>query len=471
MKVLIATHNEGKKREFVDILNKLNYEFVTLNEFPNCEEPIENGLTIMENAIIKAKYYYDLYKIPVIADDTGLFIANLNNQPGVNSARYSGMGDAQNRKKVLENLKNTESEAYFETILAFYDGKSLVTANGRLNGRIITFERGNNGFGYDSIFYVPELGKTLAEIDHNIKNSISHRFNALNQLVHKLNLSNENSKNNFIKEYIKEKFNSDVSNIEKILGGMSNDTYKVSFNGQDYTFRIPGQTAELFVSRIYEKNSLNIVKGNNNFLQYFYFDEKNGVKISPYIIKKEETPNIEKLSYVLNEMHKLPLFENDYLPFERLRYSERLNKILKVDFDEEYFELRDKLFSFEDYLNKRQKVSCHNDAQLSNYIFTDDNYVLIDFEFTGNNDFLYDFACYGNDDLNIGFQVAEYTLSRTLMEEEIKIIELWYALQAMTWYLVAKFKFITGMEYKPDMNFDQVATFFLNKSKNLLKKY
>lgn len=183
MKVLIATHNEGKKREFVDILNKLNYEFVTLNEFPNCEEPIENGLTIMENAIIKAKYYYDLYKIPVIADDTGLFIANLNNQPGVNSARYSGMGDAQNRKKVLENLKNTESEAYFETILAFYDGKSLVTANGRLNGRIITFERGNNGFGYDSIFYVPELGKTLAEIDHNIKNSISHRFNALNQLV------------------------------------------------------------------------------------------------------------------------------------------------------------------------------------------------------------------------------------------------------------------------------------------------
>lgn len=471
MKVLIATHNEGKKREFVDILGNLNYDFVTLNEFPECEEPIEDGLTLMENSIIKAKYYHDLFKLPVIADDTGLFIAKLNNQPGINAARYSGMGDAANRKKVLENLKNTESDAYFETFLAFYDGKTLITANGRLKGRIITFERGENGFGYDSIFYVPELGKTLAEIDHSIKNKISHRYNALTQLVNKLNLQDENSKLEYIHQFIKNRFNTKPENIQKILGGMSNDTYKVTIDSKDYTFRIPGQTAELFVSRQYELNSLNKVINNLNFIQYTEFDLESGVKLSPYIIKKEETPLIEKLSYALTEMHNLPAFENDYLPFERLRYSERLNKILDVEFDEEYYELRDKLFTFEEFLSKRPKVSCHNDAQLSNYIFTENNYILIDFEFTGNNDPYYDYACFGNNDLNIGFKVAECNLNRKLTEEDIKIIELWYALQSMTWYLVAKFKFITGMEYKPDMNFDQVATFFLNKSKNLLKKY
>lgn len=471
MKVLIATHNEGKKKEFIDILGKLNYDFVTLNEFPKCEEPIEDGITIMENAILKAKYYFDLFKIPVIADDTGLFIDKLNNEPGVNSARYSGKGDAANRHKVLENLKNTESEAYFESFLVFYDGKTLITANGRLNGRIITLERGENGFGYDPIFLVPELGKTLAEIDHSKKNSISHRFKALNQLVNKINIKDENNKINYIKQYIENKFHVMPSNVEKILGGMSNDTYKVSINNKDYTFRIPGQTAELFVSRKYEIDSLELVKGNENFIQYIDFDLESGVKVSPYIIRKEETPNISKLAKALEEMHNLPNFKNDYLPFERLRYSERLNKILNANFDEEYFELRDKLFTFEEMLMSRPKVSCHNDAQLSNYIFTDNQYVLIDFEFTGNNDMYYDFACYGNDDLSIGFDVAEATLQRKLTFEDQKIIELWYALQSMTWYLVAKFKFITGMEYKPDMNFDQVATFFLNKSKNLLKKY
>ena len=106
MKILIASHNKGKVNEFINLFENLNIEFLLLSEFAEVPEPIENGNTLMENALIKAKYYYDLFKVPVIADDTGLFVKGLNGEPGIHAARYSENGEAGNRKKILDNLKD-----------------------------------------------------------------------------------------------------------------------------------------------------------------------------------------------------------------------------------------------------------------------------------------------------------------------------------------------------------------------------
>ena len=116
-------------------------------------------------------------------------------------------------------------------------------------------------------------------------------------------------------------------------------------------------------------------------------------------------------------------------------------------------------------------MACHNDNQLSNFILNNDAYRLIDFEFTGNNDPLFDYACFGNNDLNIGKKAYSITVGRDITEEENKVIELWYSVQAMTWYLVASFKDATGLGESLGLDFKEIATMFLRKAENLLKKY
>lgn len=472
MKVLIASHNKGKINEFKDILKNLNFEFVTLNDFPNIEEPEENGLTLNENSLIKAKYYYDHFKIPVIADDTGLFIDDLGGEPGIKSARYSGISEKANRELVLQKLNGKMSNAYFETVLTFYDGSNVITANGIMQGVISNQEKGIHGFGYDSIFYLPQYDKTLAELGTEIKNSLSHRYHATNNLKRKITFfNNPNDEIEYIKTLITNNLFEDVVSIEKIIGGMSNNTYLVETNKGQYTARIPGINAELFVGRMKELGSLNLVRNKPSFVQYTYFDLQSGFKLSPYIIREQNDYSEKAIAEVLDELHNLSRFENDYKPFDRFLYYERLVEIFGMNLDDDYFVLKNKILSYRNYLEQRPKVPCHNDAQLSNHIFNNNKHILIDFEFTGNNDPLFDFACLGNDDLNIGKNAYSKLVQRELSEEENKVIELWYSLQALSWYLVAMFKYATGMNKTAGLDFSNIATYFLKKADDLLKNY
>lgn len=472
MKILLASHNKGKINEFVNLLSDLNIEFCLLDEFEKVEEPLEYGKTLVENALIKAKYYYDLFKLPVIADDTGLFIKGLNNEPGVHSARYSGNGEDGNRKKVLENLKSNDRSAYFETVLVYFDGKTLISSNGRLFGEIAYKEIGNMGFGYDSIFYLPSYQKTLAEIGPIEKNKISHRHNAILEMSFKLKfLLNEITHHDYIEKLIIDVYQTSAQSIERLPGGMSNDTYLVNLGDKKKVVRIPGFSDNVYVDRFNEYESLKIVKGHNLFVQFDYFDEITGVKISPYIEEKHEELDYKKLSYTLEELHKNVKLDKTYDPIKQLAYYYRLNQIFEEKLDPLFNELYQKIKSYAPYLNKRPVVACHNDNQLSNFILNKDAYRLIDFEFTGNNDPLFDYACFGNNDLSIGKKAYSITVGRDITEEENKVIELWYSVQAMTWYLVASFKDATGLGESLGLDFKEIATMFLRKAENLLKKY
>ncbi len=189
MKLVIASNNQHKIAEIKSILQGKFDEMLSLEEAGIECDPDETGDTFEENAIIKVNEVAKLTDCAVLADDTGLCVDALDGQPGVHSARYAGNHDhIANRKKLLQKLSDkTNRNAHFETVVAlrFPDGK-LITASGKVDGRILTEEDGTNGFGYDTLFYCNELQKSFGLATETEKNSCSHRARALRTLLKKL---------------------------------------------------------------------------------------------------------------------------------------------------------------------------------------------------------------------------------------------------------------------------------------------
>ena len=184
MKLVLATHNDGKILEMQYALKDTSVDVITLKDFPHIGEIPETGQTLLENAFIKAKTVFNETGLPSLADDTGLEIDALSGEPGVYSARYAGENASylDNCAKVLSKLNGVRPEdrtARFRTIMAFVGKDKKFHCEGNVNGLIIDEMIGHNGFGYDPIFYYPKLEKTFAELKKDEKNSISHRGIAL----------------------------------------------------------------------------------------------------------------------------------------------------------------------------------------------------------------------------------------------------------------------------------------------------
>jgi len=187
-KVLIASKNEGKIKEFRKMLAPYGTEVLSLNDLPDAPNVEETGATFQENARLKAEAIAERYQCLAIADDSGLAIDALGGRPGIYSARYAGeeKDDRKNIEKVLKELEDVpmnERSARFVCVLAVSrPGSETVFAEGECRGFITTAPRGEGGFGYDPIFYIPEMNKTFAELTSEEKNAISHRARALKNL-------------------------------------------------------------------------------------------------------------------------------------------------------------------------------------------------------------------------------------------------------------------------------------------------
>ncbi len=190
MKVIAATKNKGKIKEIQEILAPLDMEIISQHEFGIDIDAEETGDTFEKNALIKARAVAMVCDYPVLADDSGLCVDALSGAPGVYSARYAGE-DATDRdriEKLLTEMSGKENrDAKFVTAVAFIfpDGTEM-TSTGEVKGHITNEPRGNNGFGYDPVFYCDEIGKTFAEGTDEEKNSVSHRGRALLGLYEKL---------------------------------------------------------------------------------------------------------------------------------------------------------------------------------------------------------------------------------------------------------------------------------------------
>ena len=190
MDIVAATNNSGKAKEFAEILKDLGVTVLTMKDLGISVEIPETGKTFAENAMIKAREVEKLCNLPVLADDSGLCVNALDGAPGLYSARFAGIGatDSELRAKLLKAMEGEKDRSAFfisSVAMLFPDGRSL-TAEGRVHGEITESERGNGGFGYDAIFYCPEIGKTFAEAEPYEKDKVSHRARALGELYKKL---------------------------------------------------------------------------------------------------------------------------------------------------------------------------------------------------------------------------------------------------------------------------------------------
>lgn len=185
MKIVFATHNKHKLNEIKKI-SKGQLRILSLDDI-NCHEDIpETGETLKENALIKAKFIINKFKLDCFADDTGLEVETLNNAPGIYSARYAGekCDSEDNMRKLLNEMKGVENRsARFRTIIALLLNNREYFFEGEIYGDIIDSKRGTNGFGYDPIFVPRGYDKTFGELSADIKNHLSHRAIATQKLV------------------------------------------------------------------------------------------------------------------------------------------------------------------------------------------------------------------------------------------------------------------------------------------------
>jgi len=190
-KIVIASANNHKVSEISIKIQPFFDQILSLADFPEIGEIIEDGNTIEENSFIKSRTAFEHTKIASIADDTILEVDALNGDPGLFTARYAGENATyeENMTKLLERLDGIEDSyrtARFRTIISYVDGKDDFHVEGSIEGKILNTRVGNNGFGYDPIFYSTELNLSLAEMDSDQKNKISHRGLAIKKFVSKI---------------------------------------------------------------------------------------------------------------------------------------------------------------------------------------------------------------------------------------------------------------------------------------------
>ena len=190
-KLVLASNNAKKMKELNTLLAPLGFEVIPQGQLgiPEAEEP---HCTFVENALAKARHASKLSGLPALADDSGLCVAALGGAPGVYSARYAGepKSDARNNQKLLADLgDNANRAAHFVSVIILVrhaDDPQPLIAEGEWHGEILPAERGEGGFGYDPMFYLPEFDQTAAELDAAIKNQQSHRGRAMQQLIARL---------------------------------------------------------------------------------------------------------------------------------------------------------------------------------------------------------------------------------------------------------------------------------------------
>ncbi len=269
---------------------------------------------------------------------------------------------------------------------------------------------------------------------------------------------------------------SDVKIIERLLGGMSNYTYVVSADDILYTFREPGPYSEFFVDRNIEKENIKLFEELNITNETIYFNTIDGKKIAKYIpgnplntVKPEEYP-LDKVADILKIIHNSnKLAKNDYNPFGRLEYYERIVKGLGYEHSEEYLKTKQEFYTYKEYLDSQEKVLCHGDSQPSNFVKTKDRVFVVDFEYCGNIDPIYDIACFSNMRYEDGYKLLHEYYQEPNKDQRNRF-HLWRAFQAFQWHNVAVFKELKGMSEQLHIDFKKVAQNYLDLTKFLLSK-
>ena len=282
---------------------------------------------------------------------------------------------------------------------------------------------------------------------------------------------------NLIKNIASEALHIDPSLIvidHRLMGGMSNYTYVINCDGALYTFRIPGKNADQFVNRTHEQTHITLEEslGLNN--ETVYFDPETGYKIAKYLKgtplhEKNPLDYLKQASDVLHTIHESGIESPyPYAPFERLeKYEGYLNEYDHTH-DARYHAAKKVLTDHRSFLEETPLTFTHGDAQISNFLDTEDGLKLMDWEFTGMNDPFYDLACFGNNDFSHAESLLPVYLNKAPSKDEWNRLYLWRLFQTLQWHNVALYKHYIGLSKDLNVDFYKVSNLYLDKADTMI---
>lgn len=269
--------------------------------------------------------------------------------------------------------------------------------------------------------------------------------------------------------------NEEVEVVERLMGGMSNYTYIIKVKSNLYTFRIPGKKAEKFVDRMVEVYHIGLIEDLDLNNKTVYLDINSGYKIAEYI---EGTPlhefdpldHLENVAKVLHKIHELgKKSDYDYNPLGRLKIYEDYTLEYGFVHSDRYKSLKEKFLSYKDkYMIDENLVLSHGDSQVSNFVVTEDELKLMDWEFTGNNDPYYDIACFGNANFDHALALLPVYLGKVPTTEEYNRLYFFRLFQTLQWHNVALYKEFIGLSKDLGVDFMFVANLYLDKAERFL---
>ena len=278
-----------------------------------------------------------------------------------------------------------------------------------------------------------------------------------------------------VKNFLKSTFDMDVSNIQQIYGGMMNSSFLYSFENKNYIIYFPTDQANKMVDRHLEKCNQLLFYKSATTSKNIYFDEKSGIKINEYIsgksLDKIDDYDLQKIANLFKKVHNSPLLsQKNYSPFDKLETFKANLIEFNYQLDKQYKELENFLFKYKEFLTKQKLTLCHNDAQKSNIIRSNnDQYYLIDFEFAGNNDPIYDIATFGNGDVQEGYRLLYAYFLNPSQEEKLRYF-LWRIYISLQWYVVAIYKDLSGEGLTHKIDFKNVARHFIENAEIAYKE-
>jgi len=266
----------------------------------------------------------------------------------------------------------------------------------------------------------------------------------------------------------------DAKIVKRLEGGMSNYTYVVECQGEQYTYRVPGKFAEKFVDRDEEYANIKEVERLDLNNETVYIEIQTGEKLAKYvegtIMSTTDVVSYNDISVkALKKLHGSDLKFSDYNAFSRLDADERYCIETGFQHPQEYLELRKKLDDMRLLYKDVKKVPCHCDYQPTNLVIAKDKFYVLDWEFAGMNDPFYDIACYGNAGFDKALSLLEAYVGHKPTGEELKRLRFHRAFQCMQWFNVAIFKDRVGLSKDLNMDFNAVASMFLGMARELIE--
>ncbi len=442
-KLLFASHNLNKVKEIKAFFLNTEFEIISLIDLNDQTKIEEYGKTFQENALIKARYFFNKYHLPTIADDSGLEIEALKGYPGVETKRKELEIFQDQGKNLFEKLAGLSKKALFKVALCLYFNGEAKYFSGEIKGEVKPrAEFVKNTFLYDNIFWPRGSKRAFCEFSLSEKNKISHRGQAISKLIKSVkNKTFLFDPKKTACAFIKETFGLEPEFIERLEKGRQNFVFKFQVFGKLYTIRIPGFPVYPFISYIDEEKILEIAEKNSICPKTIYHIPDTGIKISRYVeTSLDAKPGLKEVVFRLKTLHQIKKTE----PFDYIGRIEDAIKMSNSIADNSVFQEGYQLFKaeYKELFSRFSPCQIHGDFQTDNILI--DKYsakpLISDFEFTRTGYSIEDIASFAG--LNL-VKIKEYfTLyfEKEPSKTEIKAVLFARLFQMLFWNAVANFK-------------------------------